>query len=175
MLVCGLALALVAPLRAAPVSEYEVKLALTYNLARFVTWPAPREALGELSFCILGNDPFESLLDGIRGRRVRERSVVVVNLDVVTDLGTRCDVVFVSRDEALRVPSVIAAVADAPVLTISDSPGFAAAGGVVELQSRDSRVGFVINQAAYQRADLTISSQLLEIATLVGDAKEKTR
>jgi hypothetical protein len=152
---------------AAPVSESEVKLALTYKLLRFVTWPSQRERSSELAFCVVGKDPFKSSLDGIRGRKVRDRSIVVVNLDASQQIVGRCDLVYVSRDEAGGVESVLARVAGAPILTVSDAPGFAAAGGIVELQNRDDRIGFVINTEAYQKVELLVSSQLLELATLV--------
>jgi hypothetical protein len=83
-----------------------------------------------------------------------------------------CDLVFVSRSEDERLDEILAALADEPTLTVSDTPGFAARGGIVELQARGSRIGFAINVAAYRRAGLAISSQLLELATLLDTPSE---
>lgn len=160
-------LLLAAPLRAATAPEYELKLALMYNIARFVTWPQQREQLGELSFCVVGTDPFGTAIDGIRGRKVRDRKISVVMIDGPLGAKERCDILFVAKSAAARAQSVIQHTAGTPVLTISDASGFAAAGGIVELQTRDGRVGFVINQPAYQSAQLTVSSQLLQLATSV--------
>jgi hypothetical protein len=46
---------------------------------------------------------------------------------------------------------------------------FAKRGGIVELQSRDNRIGFEINVAAYRRAGLVVSSQLLQLATVLDE------
>lgn len=162
-------------LSAAAVSEYEVKLALVYNVARFVTWPIRREHLSELSFCVYGSDPFGPIIEGIRGRKVRDRVIVVARVDTSMSDTERCDVLFVARSESEKVARVLERTADLPILTISDAPGFASAGGIVELQSRDSRVGFVINQSAYQNAELTVSSQLLQLATVVTAIERSSR
>jgi hypothetical protein len=118
--------------------------------------------------CVLGDDPFEDALDGIIGLTIKDRTIAVRRADSVAELGTACDLLFVSRSESEHLAEIFGTLADEPVLTVSDVPHFAASGGIVELQSRGSRIGFEINVGAYRRAGLTISSQLLQLATLVG-------
>jgi hypothetical protein len=62
-----------------------------------------------------------------------------------------------------------------PVLTIGEHDGFAAAGGVIGFVVRDDRVQFEINPDAASRADLKVSSRLLQLATIVRDARRSLR
>jgi hypothetical protein len=165
LLVC-LALLATAAVRAATVPEHELKLALTYKVAKFVSWPAARESAPTFLLCVLGENPFEDALDGIVGLTIKERAIAVKHGDSIVDLGQSCDLVFISRSESERLAEILVALEGEPVLTVSDAPRFADLGGIVELESRGSRIGFTINVGAYRRAGLTISSQLLELATL---------
>lgn len=171
LLAC-VALVATAVVHAATVSEHELKLALTYKVAKFVSWPAARESSQSFALCVLGDNPFEGALDGVAGLTVKDRGIDVHQAASLVELAEGCDLVFVSRSEGERLEEILAALAGEPVLTVSDTPGFAARGGIVELEARGSRIGFTINVAAYRRAGLAISSQLLELATLIETTAE---
>ena len=50
---------------------------------------------------------------------------------------------------------------------VAEVPGFARSGGIINFTIKEDKVRFEINPAAAQRANLTISSQLLRLATIV--------
>jgi len=50
------------------------------------------------------------------------------------------------------------------VLTVGESEGFIAAGGIVEFRLEESKVRMDIGEAAAKRAGLRISSKLLSLA-----------
>jgi hypothetical protein len=52
-------------------------------------------------------------------------------------------------------------------LTVGETEGFAAMGGVINLTVEQSGIHFEINRLAADRAHLRISSQLLSLAKLV--------
>jgi len=158
-------------LHAAAVPEHELKAALTYKLAKFVTWPAEREQNARFELCVLGAHPFQSALDGIEKLTIKDRPIVVRAIEAVD--AAVCDLLFIAESESESLPELLAVLADAPVLTVSDMPGFATRGGIVELQSRDNRVGFEINAAAYRRAGLVVSSQLLQLASVLDESSDR--
>lgn len=168
----GLLLAAAAAHTAA-VPEHQVKLALTYKLTKFVSWPEERESGSTFALCVLGEDPFGEALDEIEDLKIKDRTIKVERLALIDETAGHCDLMFISRSEADKISDLLAELESQPVLTISDLPRFAERGGIVELQNRDNRVGFEINVAAYKRAGLVISSQLLQLATLVDDASER--
>ena len=51
-----------------------------------------------------------------------------------------------------------------PVVTVGESPGFIAAGGIINLVNVGGRIRFEINATAARRNDLDISSRLLALA-----------
>ena len=57
------------------------------------------------------------------------------------------------------------------MLTVSDTPSFASNGGMIQFVLKDKKVQFEVNLTAAEKASLTLSSQLLEIATGVRGAE----
>jgi YfiR/HmsC-like len=170
-LFCCFGLMLAAAAHPAAVPEHQVKLALTYKLAKFVSWPEDRENGSIFALCVLGEDPFGEALDEIEDLKIKDRVIKVERLASIGENAEHCDLMFISRSEVDNIADLLAELERLPVLTISDLPRFAERGGIVELQNRDNRVGFEINVAAYKRAGLVISSQLLQLATLVGEVR----
>ena len=53
------------------------------------------------------------------------------------------------------------------MLTIGDSPGFCAAGGMLNLFEQDDRIKFEANPETASRAGLKMRAELLKLATIV--------
>ncbi len=159
------------PAQAANVTEDELKLAVVYRLAKFVTWPAPEaheEADTHFDLCIDQRDIFEAARERLSGRSVRERPLRITLVDVDTS-APHCDLLYISEARASRYRELLATLDDAPVLTVGDSSEFNNNGGIVQLLTRDKRIRMQINIDAARRAGLDISSQLLSLAELVDD------
>jgi hypothetical protein len=167
-----LALALL-PARAAepPANlEYRVKAAFLLNFTRFVEWPANALAgSGTLTICVLGSDPFGSILDEtVRGKSVNSRALAVRRIDQLAG-NADCRVLFVSSMEPERLRQAIVAAREQAVLTVSDAPEFADAGGMIQFLIVNDRVRFIVNRRSTDQAHLTLSSKLLSVAqTVVG-------
>ena len=168
-LLCGMMLLLaLAPAHAAP-SEYELKAAFIYQIARFVEWPTPNTTVNagaSLRLCVLGSSPFGPALDTIRGKPVNERKMEVSLLDMSADTG-ECDMLFVTAQAEKNIERIIALSRGRSMLVIGDTQGFAQRGVVVNFFLEDGKIRFEINQAASRRAGVRISSQLLKLARIV--------
>lgn len=164
----GLALLFSTSVRAA-LPEYQVKAAIIYKVARFVIWPEETGATNDLAFCVLGKDPFGPALDALSDKQLAGHTVAPRRLGAGPVSTDGCDIVFVAASESRRLSAILAQLAKKPILTISDIPNFADQGGMVGLVTRDNRIAFEINSAAYRRGGLEISSQLLQLATLLGE------
>jgi len=160
----------VAPRAAAgPPSAAAVKAVFLYKIAKFVDWPTATFATPDapLTLCVVGEDPFGPYLDALAGRRVRGRRVAVRRLRRLTDTGNRCNLLFVSPSEEGSLADLLAHTRGRPLLTVSDIDGFAEAGGIVGLSTRDRRLHFAINTATARGAGLRIAPQLLSLATII--------
>lgn len=150
-------------------AEYRVKAGFLFNFLQFVEWPA--RALGDpaapIVIGVLGDDPFGGYLDElVQGEKVGERPIVVRRFRR-TDEIANCHILFLSRSEAAQFEKQLAALAGRNVLTVGDADGFERAGGIVRFAIENGKIRLRINTDAAKAAELTISSKLLRLATLV--------
>jgi hypothetical protein len=154
-------------------TEYQVKAAFLFNFIKFVDWPVAAFSDSHAPFVVgvLGEDPFGSSLNLIvSGQLVRGRRITIRKYHFGDDLRP-CHVLFVSASEQPRVAQVLASLQGASVLTVSDMPAFAGAGGVVQLFTQEDRVRFLVNASAAARANLQVSAKLLALAHVINDAR----
>jgi uncharacterized protein DUF4154 len=149
-----------------PPTDHEVKAAFLLHFTRLIDWPAvaPEEPF---VVAVLGNDPFAEVLESVAGRDAKKR-LRIVRYESLDRITARPQVLFVGTDNAAEARRACAAMANAPVLTVSDLPGFAQGGGMIGFRlTDDGRVAFDVNVARSQAAGLRISSQLLKVARVV--------
>lgn len=148
-------------------TEYEVKAVYLYNFGKFVQWPAVSKSTEPFVICVLGNNPFGTVLEStISGEKIDRISVQVKQITSIQKISS-CRMLFISSSEADRVPLILEAAQHTPVLTVSDIPQFAERGGMIGFVMEGDRVRFAVNLAAVQRAGLKLSSELLKVAVKV--------
>lgn len=156
------------PLRAEePTQEYQLKLAFMVNFARFITWPEEAFAQEQqLSLCVLGKNPFGSRLSEIGGKKIGERSLKVQHLETLGN-NQQCHILFISQTEAGNFANLLQVLSRKPVVTVSDSPGFATAGGGIEFVVKDEKLSFIINNSTMKDRGIQAGSSLLNLASSV--------
>lgn len=153
--------------------EHEVKAAFLYHFAHLVEWPAlaPDEPM---IVAVVGADPFGPALEqALAGKAVRSRPLRLQRFrgPALVD-GTRVHVLFVGGGDDVFTARALAAVAGQPVLTVGEAPRFAERGGMIGFRvTPEGRVAFDINLARAENAGLRLSSQLLKLARIVGEAR----
>ena len=155
------------------INEYQVKAVFLYNFARYVEWPLQtfKAANTPVTICILGPNPFGTALEqAVAGKEVEGRSFVVRQISDFQQ-GGRCQMIFVSSSERKRFRSMAAGIKGSGVLTVGETQGFTADGGVMNFKLEDGKVRFEIDVDAAAREHLRISSKLLSLAQIV---KNKT-
>jgi YfiR/HmsC-like len=149
--------------------EYQVKAAYLYNFGRFVEWPAKLTTTnaGSFNICVLGEDPFGPALDtALSGETIGNQKVAARRISNPQD-SADCQILFISSSEAKRLNKIVEALDKSSVLTVSDIPQFSQRRGMIQLVMEGNRIRFEVNLAATQRAGLTLSSELLKVATVV--------
>ena len=152
-----------------PRTEYEIKAAYLFTFGRFVGWPERDPAHDPASFviCILGNDPFGAALDStVAGATLQGRSVIARRLTSTREAAS-CHVLFISASEERQLATIVQEIGHAGVLTVSDMPRFVGRGGMIQFLTSGSRVRFEIDLQPAQEAGLTLSSDLLRVASAV--------
>jgi hypothetical protein len=153
--------------------EYPLKLAFLYNFTKFIEWPpnSYRDAGASLMICIVGRDPFSPEIEGdLRTRIVGRHPVEVLTLRP-TDKLSACHMVFVPVTEKDQAGKIVRDLRGSSTLTVGETEGFAALGGIINLTVEGNNIHFEVNQLAAQRAGLKISSKLLGLAKIVSDSR----
>lgn len=149
-------------------TEYQVKATYLYNFGQFVQWPR-NASVKNASFpiCVLGQDPFNFTLDAtLAGQTIDGKSVIARRIATPQEASI-CRILFISSSEDNQLKEILAAVAKAGVLTVSDMPYFAQRGGMIQFTSDGNRIRFSVNLASAEDAGLTLSSDLLKLAVTV--------
>ena len=140
--------------------EYRVKAAFLFHFAQLVDWPAdtPTGADNSLYLCTLGEDPFQGALEGtVEGKAIANRVIRIRHLLRLEDM-QGCRILFLGKAESKRIPMLLADLRKAPVLTVGETPGFLASGGMICFLLQENKVRFEINLDAAQSAGLKILS-----------------
>jgi len=152
--------------------EYQIKASFVYTVAKFVDWPASAfvSPTAPLTLGVIGDDKVSDAIAGaLKGKRVHDRALVVRHLKDPIEAAD-CQILYVDRGAATR-PELLGQVQGPGILTVGEGGGFAQKGGILGLTLEQSLVQFEVNIAAAQRAGLVISSKILRLGRVVGDAR----
>lgn len=149
-------------------SEYQVKAAYLFNFAKFIKWPASvADKTNFFAICVLGQDPFGATLDStMADEQLDGKRMVVKRISAAQD-AEDCRILFISANEESHLKEILQTVDESGVLTVSDIPSFSRRGGMIEFVLDGDRIRFEINLSSAEASRLTLSSQLLKVATAV--------
>jgi hypothetical protein len=155
--------------------EYEVKAAFIYNLAKFVEWPGKSlDNISTLTLYIIGDDPFGTDMDAIRDKLIKEKRIVIKQIDS-PDALKNAGILFISSSEKEQLRDILKAISGLPILTIGDTKSFAQRGVMVNFYLENNKIRFEVNLEAANLAGLKISSNLLRMGTIIAPPKGKEK
>lgn len=151
------------------VSEYQVKATFLVRFGKYITYP--KEALDNstsiFNLCVLGDDPFQEVLDVlVKDEMVKDRTIVVNYLRVL-EKTDKCQTLFISQSEEKQLVHILAYVKQQPILTVSDMNNFVTRGGMIQFYMLNNKVRFFIDPVTAGEAKLEVSSRLLQVAEVV--------
>ena len=149
-------------------TEYEVKASYLYNFAKYVEWPTSAFSRENtpLTICIVGKSPLNDVIESLAGKTIKNRRLVVRQFSRVEDLN-ECHILFINAAVKTPLAQIVTSMASRPILTVSDSKGFAAEGGIIEFVPVGEKIRFAINNRVALQMHLKISSHLLRLAAPV--------
>lgn len=148
-------------------TESQVKAAYLFNFGKFVHWPADPKQENALQICVLGKNPFGSVLDAtVRGETIEGKRVMARAIPTLQE-AAGCNILFIAASEESRLSVILSAAKEERLLTVSDIPHFVERGGMIQLINQEDRIRFAVNVDPIEDAKLTVSSELLKVATRV--------
>jgi hypothetical protein len=144
----------------------EVKVGILYNLAKFVTWPAPAQPLEHFSLCLLSDPAFHELVS----LRVKGKSVgsLPIQVRMVSGAGETeaCNLLFVGGAHRAQLAGLRELATKRSILLVSEADSFDQEIGMINLVLADKRLQLEVDIMALTTARLEASSQLLKLAIL---------
>ena len=173
VLLAGALAPLAPPARAQPVaaagSEERVKAAYLFRVLNYVDFP-PRSGERAAAPYVVGVLEDEIVADDlaqlVAGKQVNGREVSVRRLAAGSPPGG-VDVLFISRSERARQPTLLKQLRAAPVLTVTETAEALEQGSVMNFRIVEGRVRFEISLPAADQAGIRLSSRLLALAVKV--------
>jgi YfiR/HmsC-like len=150
--------------------EYKVKAEFLERFTRFIEWPQNSTSIdGPLPFriCVTGKNPFDGYLKQMAGSVKIKGKPVEVYESLELDQIQSCQILFIPSSEERNLQEILRITADKPILTVSDSTGFAQKGVLINFYSTGSYIRFEVNLNAAEKSRLKFSSRLLKLARLV--------
>jgi hypothetical protein len=155
-------------------TEAKVKSAFLYNFTKFVTWPPGSfsDSHQPLTICTLGPDRLKGTLeDTLNGKTVDGRRLTARQVSSDGDV-KGCQVVFVAEQTSGTRAAFLREARMPNLLTVTEmeETGAVAAGAaisrgaIITFVLDENRMRFVINNGAAEKAGLSISSKLLNLA-----------
>ena len=149
-------------------TETALHAVFIYNFAKFAQWTGDRSTSGPLTFCVLDDEAVEEALGQLLlGSVIQGREAAIVR-DIARDQLRTCHVLYV-QDITAEGPELLDDLSSSSVLTVGNGQEFARLGGIIGLFVEGGHMQFAVNLDLARRTGITLSSQLLSLATIVGD------
>lgn len=167
----------IAPCAVADPGVNVTKAEMLWNVAKFIQWPEAgvSQNHGPLVFTILGEDDLAAELANLLSTKTINGKPVFVRFARRAQDTRGSQMLYIAASETARLEEVLRDVADAPMLTVADTPGFAAHGGMIGFTSDGGRTRFEVNLTHAEHTGLRISAKLLALARVVDTATLETR
>jgi hypothetical protein len=165
--------------------EYAVKAAFLELVSNYIEWP-PRQDMDDKSkpfvITVIGENPFaitrkiknttgDWLTTLYESQKIKDRKVEIRYISKIEDI-PGCHILFVSRSMKMKLPEIVEAAQQKPILTIADTEGFAKKGIYINLYIENNKTRYEINQTGLKSSPLTVSYKLFEWGKPVNPVKE---
>jgi len=157
--------------------ESQVKAAFIVKFASFIEWPAGAcpDTNAPFLIGILGADPFGTSFDeAVRSEHIKGRKVEIRRAYQMEKLGD-CQMVFVAGSELDGLEKILRSVERRPILLITDAPGAAQRGSMINFFKESGKVRFEFNVAVAESAHLRLSGKLLQVGKVVVPGQSEGR
>lgn len=172
-LVCwglGLLLSSQALLVSAQAAEASLRVAFVYNFLKFIEWPAqtnvPVAENSAFSLCAVNAQGVtRDALGQLANKSHQSRPIKITYIDLATELPdqiSRCQLLYVPTSGAdFQLPQSFPS---GVLLVVDEAHPDDGRVAISLLRTADSRIEFVMNEAAIERAGVKVSSQLRKLA-----------
>jgi hypothetical protein len=154
-------------------SEHEVKAAFLVNFARFTEWPSAAflDSASPIMIGVAGDETLRRTIDHLaKGKLFSGRALKTRNVKDANDV-SHIQLLFIGGLPGFRTADILKTLNGLPVLTVGDTAGFCAQGGMITFLLERDRLRFEIRFDTTEYAGLKVSSRVLALAKTVHGKK----
>jgi hypothetical protein len=151
-------------------AEYTLKAVAFEKLSLFIDWKATAiqdNSSKEFVIAVFGKNPFGNTLKEVyENKKIKDKTVRIIYAKSIKDL-TNCQILFISKTNKSELQKVLNYIKGRPILTISDTEGFAEAGCCINFYNFENKLRFEINQKRMIDAGFAIDYRLLRVSKIL--------
>jgi hypothetical protein len=154
-------------------SEHDVKAAFVVNFARFTEWPSAAflDSASPIMIGVAGDETLRRAIDHLaKGKQFSGRALETRKVNSANDV-SRIHLLFIGGLPGFRAAEALKTLNGLPVLTVGDTAGFCAEGGMIAFLLERDRLRFEIRFDMTEHAGLKVSSRVLALAKTVHGKK----
>ena len=146
--------------------EYQIKAAYLYKFTTYIEWPPAAFAQADtpLTIGIVGADEIAAELNRIKSAQPAGSRPLEVKILRPGDSLAGVQILFIGRQENARLKRLLEGIQSQPVLTVTESAGGLAVGGIINFVPIDDRIRFEVSLLNAEQNGLKISARLLGVA-----------
>jgi len=138
-----------------------IKTEMVYRLLKYISWKSKM-----LTLCVDGNEMINARMVGLMQKAPNHFSIKTV-LNPPEDEINDCQILYISSEQFKKFSFYKNALANKPVLTISDRPHFIDVGGMIGLVEIQGKITIELNMQIMTDHHIKPSPALIEIANRV--------
>lgn len=153
-----------------------IKAAIVYHLIKFIEWPDDRlKPVGSINLCFVGEHALlGAIAQSVAGKTVRSRQIVTKRLrnDVDTQGLDECHAVVVHDRVSQLANPLLELNRRLPLAVLCHDYATDWEGCTLTIEEQNNKAKVGIDLELATKAGLTVSSELLELATIRGTARK---
>ncbi len=157
------------------VDESTMKAVAVEKIVRFLEWPKGHPITKrESPFIIgtIGECPFGEKAAAIyENRKIKGLSVQVRTVSKLEEIN-QCHLLYITPVKPSELKQILAETRNQPILTFSNTQGYAEQGVLVNFYIENKKLRFEINEGEFHKAGITIDSLLLKVAKNVNPVRK---
>lgn len=158
----------------ADVPEYDLKAVYLERFTRFVEWPKESsmdDANKPFVVGVIGKNPFGSRIKEIFTKlKIKKKNIDVRYVSRMEDIDG-CHLLFITGKTKQKLFEIVDYTKDKPILTVSDTNGYAKKGVYINFYIENKKLRFEINQTAVMQSRLRVSYMLMQHARILNPVK----
>jgi len=154
---------------------YVLKAVYLEKISRFVTWPKESH-MDDLSkplvISVIGRTPLINNLEQIYSvKKINNKKVIIKRISNLYEI-ENSHILFIADSEKKNLQNILTLTKKLPILTVSESDGFAAKGVLINFYEENNKLRFEVNETAVLQSPLQMSFYLLNSAKIINPIKD---